>query len=158
VPIRWPRPTYEVRAKFRAPLDFVYQWCTDYTPQDARYEQEKYQRRILRRNSREVIYEDLEETKQGWFWSRHVVRLHPPNRWHSDSVGSHRAFALDYKLTKLPGNRTQLTLKARRRPYGIGGKNPSKSQWERSVARSWRIFGRVLERDYDRSRGKRGRS
>jgi len=154
IPKRWPGPRYEVRAKFRAPLGFVYRWCTDYTPADGRFEGEEYSRRILRRTVREVVYEDLADTKEGWFWTRHVVRLLPPNRWHSDSVGSHRAYSLDYKLTKLPGDRTQLTLTARRSPYGIGGKNPPKSQWQRSVAKSWRAFGRALERDYRKARSK----
>jgi hypothetical protein len=155
MPKKWPGPRYQVRAKFRAPVSFVYRWCTDYTPGDARLEGEKFQRRILRRTEREVVYEDLEDTEDGWFWSRHVVRLLPPNRWHSDSVGSHRAYSLDYRLTKLPGDQTQLTLTARRSPYGVGGKNPSKSKWVRSVAKSWKSFGRFLERDYRNSRSKR---
>jgi hypothetical protein len=155
MPKRWPGPRYEVRASFRAPLDFVYRWCTDYTPNDGRYEGESYQRRILRRTAREVIYEDLEDTKEGWFWTHHVVRLLPPDRWHSDSVGSHRAYSLDYRLTKMPGDQTQLILTARRRPYGVGGKNPPRPPWERSVAKSWRAFGRVLERDYRKTRAKK---
>jgi len=157
MPTRWPGPSYEVRAVFRAPLDFVYRWCTNYTPDDARYEAENYTRRILRRSAREVTYEDLESTKDGWFWSRHVVRLLPPNRWHSDSVGSHRAISLDYRLSRLTGNRTQLTLKARRRPYGVGGKNPPRSEWERSVALAWKRFGRVLEREYRKKSRRRTR-
>jgi hypothetical protein len=158
MPKRWPGPNYEVRATFRAPLDFVYRWCTDYTPKDARYERDEYARRILHRSPRKVTYEDLYSTKQGWVWSRHVVRLLPPNRWHSDSVGSHRAISLDYRLSRLPGNRTQLTLKARRRPYGIGVKNPPKSQWERYIAKSWRNFGQALEREYKRVGANRARS
>jgi hypothetical protein len=157
MPNRWPGPSYEVRVTFRAPIDFVYRWCTDYTPEDARYEKEDYTRRILRRTSREVVYEDLTDTKEGWFWSRHVVHLHPPDHWRSDTVGSHRAYALDYRLSSLPGNRTQLTLTARRRPYGIGGKNPPKTQWEPSVAKSWRNFARVLERDYKKVASQRAR-
>jgi len=157
MPERWPGPSYKVRAVFQAPLDFVYRWCTDYTPQDARYEGEAYTRRILKSSPREVVYEDLESTKQGWFWTHHEVRLMPPNRWHSDSVGSHRAYSLDYHLTRLPGDRTQLTLTARRRPYGIGGKNPPKSQWEPSVALAWKHFGRSLERDYRKIAARRGK-
>jgi hypothetical protein len=148
----WPGPTYRVTATFGAPLEFVYRWCTDYTADDARHEGEQYERRILRRNSRQVVYEDLESSQDGWFWSRHVVQLTPPDRWHSDSVGSHRAYSLDYRLRRLPGDRTELTLTARRRPYGIGGKNPGKAKWERSVATSWKHFGRALERDYRKSR------
>jgi hypothetical protein len=158
MPQLWPGPSYEVRATFRAPLGFVYRWCTDYTPKDARYERDEYDRRILHRSPREVIYEDLYSTKQGWVWSRHVVRLFPPNRWHSDSVGSHRAASLDYRLSRLPGNRTQLTLKAHRRPYGIGAKNPPKSQWERYVAKSWKNFGQALEQEYKRVGSKRARN
>lgn len=154
MPNRWPGPSYKLRTEFQAPLDFVYRWCTDYAPQDARSEGEDYERRILHRTLRHVIYEDLYDTKGGWRWSRHVVRLMPPNRWHSDSVGSHRAYSLDYRLSKLPRNRTQLVMRARRRPYGIGGKNPPKAQWERDAAKSWRLFAEVLERDYRKVRSK----
>jgi len=149
----WPRPTYTVTAEFRAPLEFVYRWCTDYTPEDASYESEAYRRRILERSSRRVVYEDLEETKEGWLWARHVVRLMPPARWHSDSVGSHREISLDYRLTRLPGGRTRLTLTAHRSPSGVGRKNPAKTAWERSVAQTWKRFGRFLERDFRRAGG-----
>ncbi|HTP54922.1 MAG TPA: hypothetical protein VML94_08220 [Thermoplasmata archaeon] len=157
MPKSWPGPRYQVRVSFRAPLDFVYRWCTDYTPGDARLEGEKFERRILRRSPREVVYEDLEELDGGWFWTRHIIRLMPPNRWHSDSIGSHRAYLLDYRLTRLGADRTQLTLTARRSPYGIGGRNPPKGQWERSVKKSWKSFGRFLERDYRKARPKRAR-
>jgi hypothetical protein len=156
MPPPWPPPAYEVRCEFRAPLEFVYRWCTDYTPQDARYEAEQYERRILLRSRRKVVYEDLEDTPEGWVWSRHVVRLAPPNRWHSDSVGSHRSYSLDYRLYRLPAGRTRLVLTARRRPTSIGGKNPSKSAWERSVGEAWHRFSRALERDF-RKAGPSGR-
>jgi hypothetical protein len=157
MPRKWPGPTYVVRATFQAPLDFVYRWCTDFTSQDAQHEDDEYERKIIRRTSREVVYEDLYDSKDGWFWSHHQVRLQPPNRWHSDTVGSHRAMSLDYNLSKLPRGRTQLTLTARRRPYGVGGRNPARSQWEAPVAKSWRNFGRALEKDYRKASAKRAR-
>jgi hypothetical protein len=148
---KWPSPRYEVKVVFRAPVPYVFGWWTDYTPRDARLEGEDYARKIIRRSSREVVYEDLDESKEGWFWARHVVRLSPPTRWHSDSVGSHREYSLDYGLVPLPGDRTELTLRARRRPAGIWGKNPPKRQWEGSVGTNWKRFARALERDYKRS-------
>jgi len=138
-------------------MDFVYRWCTDYTPEDARFSREGYTRRILRRSRHEVIFEDLYDTRQGWVWLRRVVRLRPPGRWHADSVGSDRRISVDYRLSRLRGNRTQLTIRARRRPYGIGVRNPPKSQWERSVARSWRNYGRALELEYKGIRPPRAR-
>ena len=108
LPERWPGPRYEFSLEFNAPLEFVYRWCTDYAPEDGRLEGEEYQRRVVRCSRREVVYEDLSETKAGWRWARHVVRLSPPDRWHSDSVGSHRAVSLDYELSSLSGNRTRI--------------------------------------------------
>ncbi len=145
---KWPGPTYRVRVEFDAPLDFVYRWCTDYTPEDAKYEGESFQRRILRRSRREVIYENLDEVGRGWWWSRYVVRLMPPRRWHADSIGSHRSVRLDYLLSRLPGDRTQLILTARRRPTIAGPRNPSKAEWEREVGGSWQKLRRSLERDF----------
>jgi hypothetical protein len=142
---------YEVRATFRAPLEFVFRWCTDYTPQDASYSGEGYDRRILRRSTRAVVLEDLYDTGKGWIWLRRVVRLSPPNRWRADTVGSDRAISVDYRLSEIPGKRTLLTIRARRRPYGIGTENPPKGTWERSIGANWAKFGRALERDYVRS-------
>ena len=153
---KWPGPSYVARLTFNAPSKFVYEWCTDYTPQDAKLEGGKYSRKIVERSARQVIYEDLEESKDGgWFWSHHVVRLSPPNHWHSESFGSHREYSLDYKLSTLSGDRTQLVLTARRRPTSIGGKNPKAGPWARRVERDWGKFRRVLERDLKRIR--RGR-
>lgn len=151
----WPAPTYRVTAEFSAPRAYVFRWCTDYRADDAKLEGEHFERRILKRSPTEVVYEDLERQKGGWFWSRHVVRLDPPNGWHSDTVGSHRQYSLDYRLSDLPSGGTRLVLTARRRPYGVGGPNPAKAEWERSVTETWKQFSRALEKDYQRSRQRR---
>lgn len=155
MPKNGPGRRYRVRSTFRAPLSFVFRWCTDYTSRDGRYSGEGYQRRILGRSDRGVVFEDLYETKQGWIWIHRTVRFQPPDRWHADSVGSDRLLSVDYRVSRLPGGRTRLTIDARRWPYGIGKANPPRTDWERSVARSWKRFGRVLEREYRRSQTKR---
>lgn len=156
-PNRRPQPIWEVRSTIKAPLHFVYRWCTDYTPLDGRYSGEGYQRRIIRRSRREVIFEDLYDTKQGWIWIQRVVRLQPPDRWHADSVGSDRMLSVDYRVSRLSPTTTLLTLQARRRPYGIGTKNPPKLLWERSVTANWAKLGRAAERDYSTSISQRTR-
>ncbi|HTT26697.1 MAG TPA: hypothetical protein VMH90_07050 [Thermoplasmata archaeon] len=147
----WPPPEYRVEVTFHAPSDFVFKWCTDYTSTDAKLEGEAYVRKIVKRSKTQVIYEDLEEDSDGWFWTRHLVRLSPPDHWHSDSIGSHREYSLDYRLTPLGREETRLTLTARRRPTSRGPKNPSKAKWEGDVAGNWKLFARALERDYRRS-------
>src|SRR6266568_4225104 len=54
-------PEYHITATFRVPLDFAFAWCTDYTPEDAGLEGEAYQRKIIERSARRVVFEDLEE-------------------------------------------------------------------------------------------------
>ncbi len=147
-----PSRRYQVRLTFRAPLPYVFRWCTNYTTDDGQYSGEGYRRRILSRSDRKVVFEDLFDAKQGWIWIHRTVRLLPPDRWHADSVGSDRILSVDYQLSSLPGDRTRLTIDARRRPYGIGTANPPKTEWQRNVAGSWKRFRRLLEREYRRSK------
>jgi hypothetical protein len=144
---------YEIRSKFRAPLPFVFRWCTDYTPSDPKLEKEEYARRILQKSGRTVVYEDLTDTPEGgWMWSHMVVTLRPPHRWHADASGSHRTWSLDYELTTLPDGGTELHLRGERRPTPLGAKNPPKARLERELRGMWSNFGRALERDYRASR------
>src|SRR5437763_12673992 len=47
-----PGPEYRIKVAFRVPMDYVFAWCTDYTPDDGRLEGEKYARRIDRKSTR----------------------------------------------------------------------------------------------------------
>jgi hypothetical protein len=155
---RWPGPEFHVTAEFRAPIEYVFAWCTDYRPDDARREKDTYERRIVSRAPNQVVYEDLSDDDDGgWRWSRHTVTLRPPNRWHSDSVGSHRELSIDYALTALGPERTRLDLRWRRRPTALGPRRVSKRTTERSTTRAWGNFAAVLERDYRAHRPARGR-
>lgn len=142
-----PVSRYEFRVDFRAPLPFVYAWCTDYTPEDARLEKENYTRRILRRTSKRVIYEDLDDQPTGWIWSHQVVDLHPPNRWHAEATGSHRSWSIEYKLSSRPDGGTVLWFRGRRRATPLGS-NVQRKRLERNLRVMWKNFARALERDY----------
>ena len=150
--VDWSKRELHVRAEFRAPLRYVFDWCTDYDPGDARRENEEYDRRILERTRRRVVFEDLSDTPSGWQWTRHVVTLHPPNRWHSESIGTHRHASLDYVLTPLSEDRTRLDLRWHRRPTALAGTQRSPAAIERGSTAAWRTLARSLERDYRRSR------
>lgn len=117
-----------IRVAFRVPLDFAFAWCTDYTPQDGALEGESYERKIVERTRRRVVFEDLEETESGWVWSRDVVTLRSPDRWHMEGVGNRRDVAAEYVLSRLPDDRTQLELRwrsgKRRRPARGSGSGP----------------------------------
>ena len=150
-------PEYRITATFRVPLDFAFAWCTDYTQDDAGLEGEAYQRKIIERSARRVVFEDLEEMPDGWSWGRDVVTLRPPNRWHMDGVGNRRDVTADYLLTSLPDGRTQLELRWRRRPTMPGTKQLTKAQREESARVAWKRFGAAMERDHRRSGSSRSR-
>ncbi len=136
-----------VAVEFDVPLDFAFAWCTDYTPEDAALEGETYTRKIIERSARRVVFEDLEETPSGWVWARDVVNLRPPNRWHMESVGSHRDATADYVLTQLPGGRTRLELRWWRAPHPPGKKVP-RAQREKETGTAWKRFAKAMERDH----------
>src|SRR5437660_4721040 len=54
-----PGPEFRIKVAFRVPMDYAFAWCTD-TPDDGRLEGEKYERRIIERSARRVVFEDLE--------------------------------------------------------------------------------------------------
>ena len=145
----WGAP-YQIDVSFRVPLDFAFAWCTDYTPNDAKLEGESYQRKIIERGPRHVVFEDLEETKNGWAWGQDVVTLLPPNRWHMDGVGNRRDVTADYKLSRLPDGRTRLDLRWKRRPKVAAAKELTKAQREADALRAWKRFAAAMERDYRR--------
>jgi len=137
---------------FGVPLEFAFAWCTDYTPEDPSLEGESYQRKIIERTLHRVIFEDLEETEDGWVWGRDVVTLLPPNRWHMDGVGNRRDVTDEYVLSPLPNGRTRFDLRWSRRPNAPETKKLTKAQREASAMRAWKRFGAAMERDYRSSR------
>src|SRR5213594_3939904 len=151
----WSGPTYRIRVSFRVPLAFAFKWCTDFSSDDGNLEGESYRRKIVQKTSRRVVFEDLEETKEGWMWSRDVVTLRPPDRWHMDGVGNHRDVTADYVLSPLPDGRTRFDLRWSRRSKVPETKRLTKVEREASAMRAWKHFAVAMERDYRRSRRSR---
>lgn len=147
-------PEYRINVSFRVPLDFAFAWCTDFSPEDAKLEGEAYQRKVIERSARRVVFEDLEETDGGWVWSRDIVILRPPNRWHMDGHGNRRDVTADYVLSAIPDGRTRLDLGWSRRSKDPAAPKLTKAQREASTLRAWKRFGAAMEREYRRSLGR----
>jgi hypothetical protein len=152
-PSGWTGPEYHTRVTFRAPLFYVYRWCTDFDPHDAHLEGETYQRKIVQRAPDGVVYEDLEERPSGWLWRRSEVTFEPPDQWHLLSFGNTWEAQADYRLTDLPNGETRLDARWRVRKTRGGPDPRSKAHQERESAVSWRRFAAALERDYRRTGG-----
>ena len=146
--VRWPAPVYRIQVDLSAPLSFVYRWCTDYRSDDGRRAGEVYDRRILSRSPRRVVYEDLWWRPDGWRWRRYAVTLRPPDRWHADSIGNVRDACIDYRLVPRGPDRTRLYLRLRRRPGPRAPHQPSRRSGERDLRGLWRNLSRALAADY----------
>jgi hypothetical protein len=153
---KWPPPFYNARVTLRAPLSFAFRWCTDYSSRDPELEKGGYQRKVLEKSRNRRVYEDLSARPTGWVWSRAVITLRPPDQWHDDEKGNYCDWSLDYQLTSLGPERTELVIQGNRRPTLLGAANPPTARFVEAVARAWKGFGRELERDY-RSRARRPR-
>ncbi|MCI4358796.1 MAG: hypothetical protein L3J99_07240 [Thermoplasmata archaeon] len=149
---RWPPPVYRMSVEFAAPIRFVFRWCTDYQPGDDRRSGDRFERRILSRSARRVLYEDLWWERDGWRWRRNDVTLQPPDRWSSDSIGNVREAQIEYRLTPLAGGRTRLNLRMLRRPTRRVKRQPPKRELEEELIEMWGKYRRSLEADYRRSR------
>lgn len=139
---------YEIRRVFRAPLPFVYAWCTDYTNADRRLQGDPGSRQIIKKTSRTAVYEDLNETPHGWMWSRQTVTFYPPDRWRATAVGNYRTWNLEYCLRELPDGQTEFTMRGERRATPLGVKNPPRAVLEKELQIMWRNLGNALERSY----------
>jgi hypothetical protein len=148
----------ELRVAFRAPLPFVFDWCTDYTPQDPSLEGDSYARRILSRTDDRVEYEDLDSSPAGWQWSRWTVTLRPPDAWQAEAVGNYRHWSVKYRLRSLADGGTELTLRGRRRSTALGAKGPTKSEIQRNLTANWKKYARALESDFRASARRRPES
>jgi hypothetical protein len=140
-----------VEATFRAPLDFVYDWCTNYTPEDPGIEGGKFVRKILERGPRRAVFEDLEKTPTGWILARSEVSLEPPHGWFLVERGNRVEAAARYLLTEQTDGKVRLDLWWRRRPLVPNDPKRSRAQRERGSTIAWQRFARELERDYRRA-------
>lgn len=139
---------FEVNAKFRAPLEFVYEWLTDFSPRDPALLGEHYERRILVRSPRRVVFEDLSSTTDGWVWLRNEVTRRPPDSWRLTAIGNRLSAEANYKLTSVGPEASALRMRWRLRSGFVRTPIPPRKLIEPAMSNVWSAYARPLERDY----------
>ena len=152
----WSKTVFEVRARFAAPLDFVYTWLTDFSPDDPAITGDTYQRKLIAKSAQRVVFEDLSETGGGWSWLRNTVALSPPSRWRMVAMGNALDARATYRLVSRANNSTELIMRWRLRSGITHGKVPKKTSIEAGMRNVWAVYGKALERDYARARHRTG--
>lgn len=150
---------FEVSVKLRAPLEFAYQWATDYRSNDLTPPNKRW---VLERTRDHVVFEDFnEDNPDGFEWRRLFATLNPPNSWHVECRGNRLEWSISYSLSSGRAGRTMLTIggKARYLVPGTNKRLPGSRKMSSDLAAAfrqcWRGFGPKLERDYLRSIRKR---
>jgi hypothetical protein len=112
VPGRARASHFRIRVTLPLSLPEAFTWCTDYREDDARLTHSRFRRRILEKDARRVVYEDLEDAPGGgWSWNRYRVDLFPPDRWRLALAGSHQDIRGDYRLEARGPRRTELAMR-----------------------------------------------
>jgi hypothetical protein len=141
--------TYRASKTFRAPLDFVFGWCTDFREDDGKMTGSKATRKFLERTDKRIVWSVEYKEKGKLVDGIRVVWLHPPNSWRLDTCGDHRELG-EYELTPKGKNKTRLDMKFKI-SYDSKDEVDDRKKWEEEVSEEWDVFRRYLENDYKAS-------
>jgi hypothetical protein len=142
--------TVRVSKVIHAPLRYVYEWSTDYRPDDWRLRRKGAARskiRVLRASPRRVIRIRLRPNRSADpDITVDVVRLHPPADWHTDQIDEADRMAIDYHLVRLGPRKTRLELYVTER--WITPEYPTPRELRQQVLGTWDRLAAALETRY----------
>jgi hypothetical protein len=142
--------TVRVSKVINAPLKYVYDWCTDYRPDDWRVQGRRRRGlsfRVYRVSPHRVVR--VRVAPRGSpdpDIAVDLVRLDPPADWHTDQIDETDRMALDYHLVRLGPRKTRLELFVTER--WVTRDYPTPSELRRRVSATWDLFSTALEERY----------
>jgi hypothetical protein len=156
--------TVRLSLAVHAPSRYVYDWCTDYRGDDARFSKRRPRPkfRVIRVSPRRVVRIRVYRGTglgPGTFDHNHlavdVVRLNPPNSWHLDQIDETDQQTLDYRVIAVGRARSRLQLLSTER--WLTPEFPTREALRAQIKRTWSRFIEALEADYLAGRPARGR-
>ncbi len=129
-----------------APLSYVYDWCTDYSPDDSKLTRSKTRRIILNKTPRQAIYLETFRRKGKPMCAVNIVSLKRPMRWHLDYVGQEADEIGEYRLTRQGPQKTKLDMQFKVK-YKIRGA-PTKAEETKQTSIVWDKYIRALEKEF----------
>ena len=142
--------TVHVSKVIEAPLNFVYNWCTDFREDDNKITGSKTKRIILQNNKQRVIYISTYKVRGKTFSGVNIVTLRPPNAWHLDFAGQEDDEIGEYRLTRITPRKTRLNMTFKIK-YKIANP-PTKREDTKSTSKFWDKYVAAVEKDYASSR------
>ena len=142
--------TIHVSKKIKAPVKFVYNWCTDFREDDSKISGSKTKRIIMQKTKQRVVYVSAFRWGRKSMYGVNIVTLHPPNRWRLDYAGEEADEVGDYRLTSLGRGRTRLDMTFKEK-YKVRGA-PTRKEDMKDTNEIWDRYVAALERDYAHSK------
>ena len=140
-----------VNRVIRAPLKYVFDWCTDFRETDPKIIGSARKRVIIEKTRKRVIFAQVwNESEDNMRVNVDIVTLSPPDSWHLDMFGSFRNETAEYKLKNLGKDKTELRVVFKNR----WREAPKVENAEHEVKRLndiWDAYADALERDYART-------
>jgi hypothetical protein len=133
----------------RAPLKYVYDWCTDYRSDDGRFARSppRPQYRVVKLSAGRLLRIRLTDTSRADpEVAVDLVRLTPPDAWHTDQIDEGDLETVDYRLTTLGPQRTRLDLLITER--WLTPRHPSREELRERAGRSWDRYVAEIESRY----------
>ncbi len=135
--------------RIRAPAGYVYDWCTDYRPDDWRVARPgahpRY--RVIRLTPKRVLRIRLTATADDDpDIAIDLVRLEPPDRWHTDQIDEEELETVDYRVSAIDRTTSRLEVTVTDRwmvPHHL-----ARAETARRVSGAWDRYAGLIEARY----------
>lgn len=149
--------TVRISKTIEATLPYVYAWSTDYRSDDSTLSvsRPRPRFRVVRLSKHRLLRIRLTGRGSGDpMIAVDLVRLAPPNAWHTDQIDEEDREAVDYRLTALGARRTRLDLLITER--WVIPHPPSGADVRRRASGAWDRYKAFIEESYRSGRPARG--
>jgi hypothetical protein len=149
--------TVRLALPIHAPARYVYDWCTDYRSDDARFSKRRPRPsfRVVRISPHRVVRIRVARgSGPDPRFAVDVVRLNPPLSWHLDQLDETDQQSLDYRVRAVGRERSRLQLVSTER--WLTPEFPTRKALRAQIAKTWAVFIAALEADYRAGRPARG--
>lgn len=139
---------YKVSKIINAPIKYVFDWATDYSPDDNLISKTKWPRLILFKGRTKVIYASYKQgSDRKPKLAVRIVTLFPSKFfWHLDYYAEEDLEQGEYRLVRLGPTKTRLDMKFEN--TWKKGKGPSSKEFEKGTVQVWEKYSRALESDF----------
>lgn len=148
---------YKVRISkaVAAPSKYVYEWCTDFRPDDGKYSQSMPIFKIVPLSKNRIARVRFSNPRGNTpAIALELIRLSPPNSWHVDQIDEGDLASVDYRVTRLGSRSSRLTLDITER--WMIRKFPDRSAYRKGTSAYWDRLVAALEARYRSGRPARG--